>query len=130
MNMAAKYLDHRLPEKPADCETFGQLSSWTPAIHHSMETLQFREALEKIWQGIGTLSRLLDEKKPWVMARTDPAALRTFLHELVWCLRLIAAWLDPFMPDTASRMHLQLGVGKLSADGAEPQSVPPLFPLK
>ena len=95
-----------------------------------MEALQFGEALEKIWQGVGALNRLIDTKKPWAMARTDPEALRPFLHEMVWCLRLIAAWLDPFMPDTASRMHLQLGVGKLSPDGAEPQKVPPLFPRK
>jgi hypothetical protein len=33
------------------------------------------------------------------------------------------------MPDTASKMHLQLGVGK-TADGVEPQKVPALFPRK
>lgn len=130
MNMAAKHLDNRLPEKPTDSETFKELSSWTPAIYRSMETLQFGEALEKIWQGIGTLNRLVDTKKPRELAKKDPEALRLFLHELIWCLRLIAGWVDPFMPDTASRMHMQLGVGKLTADGAEPVKVPPLFPRK
>ena len=130
MNMAAKYLDHRLPEKPGDSETFRELTSWTPAIHRSMETLQFSEALEKIWQGVSLLNRLVDTKKPWEMAKTNQDALRPFLHELVWCLRIIAAWIDPFMPDTASRMQLQLGVGKTAADGAEPVKVPPLFPRK
>jgi methionyl-tRNA synthetase len=130
MNMAAKYLDHRLPEKPEASETFCELSSWTPAIHHSVEGLQFNEALEKIWKGVSTLNRLVDAKKPWEMAKKDPAALKPFLHEMVWCLRLIAAWIDPFMPDTASRMYLQLGVGKTSPDGVEPQKVPPLFPRR
>ncbi len=129
MNMAAKYLDHRLPEKPADSEIFRELTSWTPEIHRRIEALQFSEALEKIWQGVSTLNRLVDTKKPWALAKTDPAALKSFLHEMVWCLRLLAAWLDPFMPDTASRMHLQLGVGR-TAGGVEPQKVPPLFPRK
>ena len=130
MNMAAKYLDNRLPEKPEVSETFRDLSACTPGIYRSMETLQFGEALEKIWQGVSTLNRLVDTKKPWEMAKTNQAALRPFLHELIWCLRLIAGWIDPFMPDTASRMYLQLGVGKLTADGTEPQKVPPLFPRK
>jgi len=129
MNMAAKYLDHCLPEKPQESETFSELSSWTPAIHRSMEALQFSEALEKIWQGVGLLNRLVDTKKPWAMAKTDQKALKPFLCEMIWCLRLLAAWIDPFMPDTASRMHLQLGVGR-TADGTEPQKMPPLFPRK
>ncbi len=129
MNMAAKYLDNRLPEKPEASETFRELSSWTPEIHRSIESMQFSDALEKIWQGVSILNRLVDAKKPWEMVKTDPAALKLFLHETVWCLRLIAAWIDPFMPDTASRMHLQLGVGK-AQDGTPPQKVPPLFPRK
>ena len=64
------------------------------------------------------------------MAKKNPEALRPFLHEMIWCLRLVAGWIDPFMPDTASRMHMQLGVGKPSAAGVEPLKVPPLFPRK
>lgn len=127
MNMAAKYLDHRLPEKPAASEIFLELSSYTPEIHRSIEALQFSDALERIWQGVSRLNRLVDTRKPWDMAKTDPEALKLFLHEMVWCLRLIAGWIDPFMPDTASRMHMQLGVGRTS-DGTPPLKVPPLFP--
>lgn len=129
MNMAAKYLENRLPAKPEESETFRELSSWTPAIHRSMEDLQFSDALEKIWQGVGILNKMVDTKKPWEMAKTNPEALRPFLHEMIWCLRLIAGWIDPFMPHTASLMYLQLGVGR-TADGTEPQKVPPLFPRK
>ncbi len=129
MNMAAKYLDNRLPVKPEESETFRELSSWTPEIHRSMEALQFSEALEKIWQGVGLLNRLVDTKKPWEMAKTNPEALRPFLHEMIWCLRLVAGWIDPFMPHTASLMQLQLGIGR-TPDGTEPQKVPPLFPRK
>ena len=129
MNMAAKYLDHQLPEKPEGSEVFGEFKAWTPEIHKAIETLQFSEALEKIWKAVSRLNHLVNEKKPWELAKKDPAALKPFLNEMVWCLRLIAGWIDPFMPDTASRMHLQLGVGR-TADGTEPQKVPPLFPRK
>ncbi len=130
MNMAAKYLEHRLPQKPEGSAVFAELSAKTPEIDRAIETLQFSEALEKIWGAVGRLNRLVDEKKPWELAKKDPEALKPFLNEMVWCLRLVAGWIDPFMPDTASKMQLQLGVGKTPTAGAEPQKVPPLFPRK
>ncbi len=129
MNMASHYLDLKLPSKPESSDLFGELSSLTPVIYGAMEDLRFSEALESIWGGIGRLNRLVDERKPWALAKTDPEALKSFLHEMIWCLRLVAGWLDPFMPDTASKMQLQLGVGR-SLDGTPPQKVPPLFPRK
>ncbi len=129
MSMAAKYLDHRLPEKPGASETFRSLSEATGEIDRALEALRFDEALGLIWRGIGKLNRLVDEKKPWEMAGNDLPGLKSFLHEMIWCLRVVAGWLDPFMPDTASKMQLQLGVGR-SSDGTPPQKLPPLFPRK
>lgn len=127
--MTEKYLEHRMPRKPESSSVFAELSARTPGIRHSIEELRFSEALETIWQAIGLLGRHADAKRPWTLEKKDPAALRAFLNEMVWSLRLIAGWLDPFMPDTASKMHLQLGVGR-SLDGTTPQKLPPLFPRK
>ncbi|HBA61133.1 MAG TPA: methionine--tRNA ligase [Elusimicrobia bacterium] len=129
-SMAAQYLDHRLPKRPEDSAVFRELASWTPELHRNMESLRFGAALEKIWLGLGRLNGLLDARKPLELAKKDPEALKAFLREMIWGLRLIAGWLDPFMPDTASRMQLQLGIGKTRTDGAEPREVPPLFPRK
>ncbi|MHB0995510.1 MAG: class I tRNA ligase family protein [Elusimicrobiales bacterium] len=125
----AGWLEHRLPHKPERAEVFADISSWTPEIHRAVEELRFSEALERIWQAVARLNRLVDEKRPLELARKDPAAMKDFLNEMVWCLRLVAGWLDPFMPDTASKMHLQLGVG-IAASGAERQEVAPLFHRK
>lgn len=129
MKMAGSYLEHRLPRRPEKSEIFTELSALTPEIHRAVEELNFSGALELVWGAVGRLNRLVDERKPWDLARRDPAALKAFLHELVWCLRLAAGWLDPFMPGTASKMHLELGVGAAAA-GVEPQQLPPLFPRK
>ena len=129
MTLAGKYLEHRLPRKPEGSEIFKELSAWTQEIHRSTEALRFSDALESIWRAAGRLNRLIDEKKPWEMEKKEPAALRPFLNEMVWCLRLVAGWLDPYMPDTASKMHLQLG-GGMTPGGVEPQNLPALFPRK
>ena len=128
-SMAAKYLDHRLPQKPGDSETFRALTASTAEIDAAVEALRFDEALELIWRGIAALNRRMEERRPWELAKNDLPGLTAFLHEMIWCLRLVAGWLDPFMPDTASKMQLQLGVGR-SSDGTPPQRLPPLFPRK
>lgn len=125
----AGWLEHRLPQKPERSAVFGEISAWTPEIHRAVEELRFSEALERVWQAVARLNRLVDERKPWELARQDPGAMKDFMDEMVWCLRLVAGWLDPFMPDTASRMHMQLGAG-VAAHAAEHQKVAPLFPRK
>jgi methionyl-tRNA synthetase len=32
------------------------------------------------------------------------------LFDLVWSLRLVGGWLEPFMPRKSAEMHMQLGV--------------------
>jgi methionyl-tRNA synthetase len=32
------------------------------------------------------------------------------LFDLVWSLRLVGGWIDPFMPNTAAKIQMQLGV--------------------
>lgn len=125
----AGWLEHRLPHKPEGSETFSEISSWTPEIHRAVEELRFREALEQVWRAVGRLNRLVDGKRPLELAKKDPAAMKAFMNEMVWCLRLVAGWLDPFMPGTASTMHLQLGVG-VAASGADRQKPGELFPRK
>jgi len=70
------------------------------------------------------------------MAKKSAADLKLLLFDLVWCLRIIAGWLYPFMPETSARMQSQLGMRKFS-DSSENdpraekiQKGPPLFPRK
>lgn len=122
-NLAGQYPENRLPHRPEGSAVFSELSSRTPALQRAAGELRFSAVLDGVWDAVALLNRIIDERKPLGLARRDPAALREFLREMVWCLRLLAGWLNPYMPDTASRMQLQLGVG---APGS--RRPPPLFP--
>jgi len=132
-NMVDKYLAGELPAKApedgfalvAECRKAGE------KIDAHMDKLEFDKALETAWGVVGKLNREVDHKKPWQLAKTDGAGVKLLLFELVWCLRMVAGWITPFMPDTAANMHAQLGVRKF-AEGEEPkiQKAPPLFPRK
>lgn len=73
--------------------------------------LQFRDALEAIWELVTALNRTIDERKPWVLYKEGRSAeLDALLYELCEGLRWLAILLAPFMPERARAMWQQLGV--------------------
>ncbi len=130
MNLANKYLEKEMPEKPENSVLFEKLSANTAYIDEKINNLQFGDALNKIWEAVSILNKEIDSQKPWAMAKTDLEKAKLFLKDNVWCLRLIAGWIYPFMPNTSTQMQMYLGVGKVKSDNPENQKLPPLFPRK
>jgi len=73
--------------------------------------LQFRDALEAIWELVTALNQTIEERKPWVLYKEGRSAeLDALLYELCEGLRWLAILLAPFMPERARAMWQQLGV--------------------
>ena len=110
--MVDKFMGGRLPTKPpleGDFYTTA-VAKRTPSIAAKMEALDFHGALDTIWDVIRSLNARVNEKAPWKLAKTEPAQCELVLFDLVWSLRLVSGWLEPFMPQTAAKIHMQLGV--------------------
>jgi len=130
LSMVQKYLENRLPDKPENTGLFEKISARGPEIDGKIDELRFSEALDAIWQAVGLLNKAIDDRKPWELARDGSEELKPFLYDLVWSLRVIAGWIYPFMPDTATKMQLGLAVARTAAGGLETQKPPTLFPRK
>jgi methionyl-tRNA synthetase len=98
-NMAGKYFDGKIALS----------SNYTPKDAKSQELmaeLRFSEALEAIWEQIRAQNKLIDEKKPWELAKTDrKPELQKLLTELVQNIVSISESLDPFLPETAAKIR-------------------------
>jgi methionyl-tRNA synthetase len=89
-------------------ERFADLGS---LVHGRVINLQFREALDAIWELVTALNREIEERKPWVLHRqglTDQ--LDALLYDLCEGLRWLAILLHPFMPAKGSEIWRQLGL--------------------
>jgi methionyl-tRNA synthetase len=141
--MVDKYLQGELPKKPPIERPMmtKSVADESKAICNAMERLAFSEALNRIWLCIGRLNQHVDKEAPWKMEKAQSEKLKFLLFDLVWSLRMIAGWIYPFMPQTAARMQMQLGVRQfpapLTADEVlsgqvqtKIQKAPPLFPRK
>ncbi len=121
LNMAAKNIGELPEDIQGDYKLLAKSAEVENAIDKAYDELAFDKVLEYIYGFAGDLNKLVDEKKPWELAKTDPEGAKAVLLELVACLRKAALWLEPFMPTVAKEMQRRLEAGKI-------EKYPPLFP--
>ncbi|HEX7368258.1 MAG TPA: methionine--tRNA ligase [Candidatus Saccharimonadales bacterium] len=80
--------------------------------HEALEACQFDRALDEAWEQVRGLNQYIDEEKPWVVAKSgDSDHLREVLAYQAGCLLEIADLLEPFLPDTATRVRNAFSAG-------------------
>jgi len=121
LNMAAKNLGELPADITGNYPLLAQAEKTAQTIDQAYEHLAFDKVLEAIYAYASELNKLVNEKKPWELAKTDPAAAKEVLLELVACQRYIAVWLEPFMPTVAKEMQRRLAAGPI-------EKYAPLFP--
>ena len=72
--------------------------------------LDFRGALDSIWELVNALNATVDERKPWeLQKRGAESELDAVLYDLCEGLRWLSHLLFPFVPATARAIRRQLG---------------------
>jgi methionyl-tRNA synthetase len=108
--MLEKYRNGLVPQ-PGD-SAFGQQFADLPArVDALIRDLQFRDALEAIWELVSALNRAIEEHKPWVLFKEGrQTELDALLYDLCEGLRWLAMLLHPFMPQRAQAIWQQLAL--------------------
>ncbi len=91
------------------------LPDWYQA---ALQARDFSLALNGIVERVSALNQQLAEQKPWEIAATQPERLSGILQPIYQALYEVAYLLQPFLPETASKLAAQL-------DSGQPE---PLFP--
>ncbi|MGI9092225.1 MAG: methionine--tRNA ligase [Mycobacteriales bacterium] len=58
---------------------------------------------------VGEANKYLSDQAPWKLTETDPERMRTVLHVALQAVDDCKAFLTPFLPHSAQRVHEQLG---------------------
>lgn len=115
--MLTKYRNGIVPEPVASQlgERFADLGD---DVRSRISELDFRGALERIWELIAALNGAIEEQKPWVLFKEGrDVDLDASLYDLCEGLRWLAIVLHPFIPEKAAAMWTQLGLeGKPDGD--------------
>jgi methionyl-tRNA synthetase len=106
LNMFAKFRPQiegqPLEPKAALSELF---STTLAAVSADYDNLQFSAGLEKTWTLVNMLNKMIEDDKPWALAKSgDAAGLATHLATLLTGLWYVANLVEPCMPTVSDRL--------------------------
>lgn len=82
----------------------------------ALNACHFDRALDEVWEQVRGINQYIDLEKPWVIAKEgDADHLREVLAYQVSSLLEIAALLNPFMPETATKIEAIFSEGIIRA---------------
>ncbi len=125
LTMVQKYHDATVPSEgpcPPNLAKFASPNNdLAMRVRALILNLEFREALEAIWELVTELNRSIETTKPWNLMKSashdDVAKVNGLLFHLVEGLRWLGMLLHPFMPERTAELWRQLGVpGAIDAD--------------
>ena len=143
--MVHRYRDGVIPEAPQeraqqlDRDLEGAVTTAIAAVKANFQAYQLSLALQDTWTLVRHVNKYIVEREPWKLAKdvTNTDLLNQTLYRGADALRVIAALVDPVMPDAAARIRRMLGVSSESwttlhagalAPGTKLGDVEPLFP--
>jgi methionyl-tRNA synthetase len=98
------------PPTEDDSELLAQAAALPGLVRDRMDRQALSDALEEIWKVVRAGNEYIDKQAPWKLKKTDFNRMEAVLRVLVDVIRPIATLLQPFMPESMSRMLDQLGV--------------------
>ncbi len=124
LTMIGKYFDGVVPESPRDVSLVslrdfeaGVEHHAIPAVIDEFEKLNFASALEFVWEIIANVDGIITASAPWKLATKDDAESRSELADILYtaaeAIRIITALVYPVIPDAASKVWAQLGLGDI-----------------
>jgi methionyl-tRNA synthetase len=118
--MVHRYRGGKIPEASQDArealdrDLDTAIGAAIDAVKANFAAYQVSLALQDTWTLIRQVNKYIVEREPWTLAK-DPKntdVLNQTLYRSADALRVIAALVEPVMPDAAGRIRRMLGVGE------------------
>lgn len=118
-NMTKKYFDSKVPAAPADAEATKEnpLRDMADALYveydEAMALVDFTKAIHAVQKLAARVNLYVEDSAPWNLAKDEAKAgeLAAVIYNSLEAIRIIAAYLAPFMPNTSAEVFRRLGLG-------------------
>ncbi len=116
LTMAMKYCGGKVPACQEPAEGEGALLETSrnalAEVEAGFRDMSLHKVLIAVWEFINAANKYIVSQEPWNLAK-DPAnkaKLDAVIYHLLESLRVIAVFITPFMPGSAEKIFLQLGI--------------------
>lgn len=108
--MVERYVGGKVPEPTANDEVSTQVGDFMQKYVDAFDVFDLKMACEALVDLTNFANKYIDDKKPWSVAKNNPADLPAILYDLLELLRYIATLLVPLLPSAAEAIAGQLGL--------------------
>ncbi|MBK7957671.1 MAG: methionine--tRNA ligase [Bacteroidetes bacterium] len=105
-----KFYDGKVPETKGCDELEKICGDFKNSIAKSIEEYKFREALMEVMNMARHGNKLLTEKEPWKLFKTDPKEAGIVLYDCLQLIANIAITCEPFLPFTSAKIMKQINL--------------------
>ena len=109
-NCDEKVPDHENKFTAKDQDLIDSINFELNQIKELIEIQKLDDCLKVIWTKISNSNKYIDEQAPWNLKTTDQKRMNVILYCLIESIRQIGILLQPFVPDTASKILDSLSV--------------------
>lgn len=123
--MVNKYFGGIVPAPTEEGEFDADLKSVAvnaiTAVEQKMDQLRVADAIDEIFKVANRANKYIDETTPWILAKDEATKPRlgTVLYNLLETIRIIAALLSSYMPETSTRILEEIGADEASYESVK-----------
>ena len=123
--MINKYFDGVVSDGSVNGEFDEDLKSVAIGAINKMEAkmkgLHVADSIDEIWAVVDRANKYIDETTPWILAKNeeDKPRLGTVLYNLAETIRIIAALLSSYMPETAQKIAAQINADNIDYESTK-----------
>lgn len=111
LTMVEKYSEGKVPAGSCIEALKDKSVALASELENKVPGLDFAGALSKIWEVVNIANKLIEDSKPWTLAKENKTKeLMSLLYSLLESLRIVALSIYPFMPATSKGIMRQLGI--------------------
>ncbi len=122
VTMVNKYFDGEIlapvDKEPIDDELIALALETPKRVELKMDDLKVSDAIDEIFNLLRRSNKYIDETTPWVLGKdvSKKERLGTVLYNLLESIRIAAALLKPFLPETSENIFKQINSSKYDWD--------------
>ncbi len=110
MVLTEKYFEGKVPHAGECSDLKNFMLQQKEKVEASLENFRFREALQEMMNMARHGNKLLTEKEPWKLIKTDKEATGIVLFDCLQLIANIALIAEPFLPFTSKKMLTMLNL--------------------
>jgi len=110
LSFITRYYDGEIPKGEPDPVFWDRVLDFEDSITEKLERAELREAFREIFALSSFANKYFQDAEPWRMRTEDPPKAAAVIRDLVHLVRDMAILIDPYMPQTATKIILFFGL--------------------